>query len=1022
MATAWSIVQRIRKPLLFLVAALASLGVWAYFAAPQSIFPQVSLSRVEVFAMAGDLPPDEVLGQVTHPLEQALQSVSAKDIRTLSNQGAVEIEIDFDTSVDPRLALQDVQSAIATVRPSLPSVTNIVTVIQHPNMEPAVQYGITAKSVSQAQLRSLVEQQVVPVFTGIKGLGRVTVFAGPQQEYTIDLDPKAVAAAGLTAGDVAQAIREANSVDAAGNIDRDGTRTVVFAGEALNDPDSLGKVAILDRNSGKFVPLASLGKVAVGEVATTQQASLDKKPAVVVSVYPVIGADTVTLEREIEKRMPQIASALPADAQITNYWDQTRLITASQHSLRDAILLGAFLALVVIYVFLRSFGMTFVAGAVIPVAMAMTILVIERAGMSLNLMSIGGVAIAVGLIIDEVIVVIESIARELANSPDSERGPAIMRATRRVAKPLIASTAANVVVFLPLILLTGIPGFFFRALAITLGTALIISIFLSLVVAPILTDTFLRSRRQQRAGLPSLEPWYARILSWSLNHRKVVYGGGAVVLAATVLLFTQLKSDFLPRMEEGEFEIIYELPAGTSLAETDRVVGGFEQTIMADPAVAHEGRLTGVDTDGYELTPQSSGTIRISLKPEAGDDYEQVADRIRDEITKQAPDAEFKFHQLLEDQLNDLSGSPEAIQLAVSGPDQEKLIGIADKLTDELGKIPGVVDTYDGVVKGNRMVRVAPNAEGTGVQSVDQLSQGLNAAIGGLPAGTIKNGASSIPALVRVSGNDPDAELKDLLLPDKSGLTPLGSIATIGEPEAVTEVFEHNGARMLLVTAGIEGASLSEVIPEVQKVVAATPLEQGYHIELGGAYKAQQASFREFGTVLAIAVILVFFVLLATFNSFRLPLVILATIPLAPIGVVLALWLTDTSINVSSFMGLLLLVGIVVRNGILLMDSANRRCGVGATTSEAVIGAGIERLRPILMTAFAAIGALLPLALGLGTGSEMERPLAIAVIGGLLTSTAFTLVLIPVLYASFSKRPDPEQPIEVTKVTASTPG
>ncbi len=701
--------------------------------------------------------------------------------------------------------------------------------------------------------------------------------------------------------------------------------------------------------------------------------------------------------------MPELASVLPADAHITKYWDQTRLIVASQNSLRDAILLGAFLALVVIYIFLRSFGMTIVAGAIIPVAMAMTILVIERAGMSLNLMSIGGLAIAVGLIIDEVIVVIESIARELASSPDSERGPAIMRATGRIARPLIASTAANVVVFLPLILLTGIPGFFFRALAITLGTALVISIFLSLVVAPILTDSFMRSRRHHRPGLVALEPWYARILGWSLRHRPAVYAGGVLVLAATVLLFTRLESDFLPGLEEGEFEIIYELPAGTSLAETDRIVRGFEETIMGDPAVAHEGRLTGVDTDGYELTPQSSGTIRITLKEEASDAFEEVADRIRDAITKQAPGADFEFHQLLEDQLNDLSGAPEAIQLAVYGSDQEKLTAIADRLTEELGKIAGVVDTYDGVVEGNATIRVSPNTAAPGGQSLGQLSQGLGAAIAGLPAGSVKYGASSIPARVRLAGSDSGAMLKDLLLPDRGGLSPLGAIAAIGEPTTASEVFERNGARMLLVTAGIEDASLSQVIPEVKKVVAGVPLPPGYRIELGGAYQAQQASFREFATVLAIAVVLVFFVLLATFNSFRLPLVILATIPLAPIGVVLALWLTDTSINVSSFMGLLLLVGIVVRNGILLMDAANRRRQEGASIHEALIGAGTERLRPILMTAFAAIGALLPLALGFGTGSEMERPLAIAVIGGLLTSTAFTLVMIPVLYAGFSR-------------------
>jgi CzcA family heavy metal efflux pump len=1005
MLAAWALALRARKTLLFLVATLAGLGVWAYLTAPESVFPQVSLSRVEVFATVGDLPPEEVRTQVTHPLEAALQSLSVKQVRSLSNQGGAEIELEFDAATDPRADLQSVQAVVATVRPSLPAGTNIITVIQHPNMEPAVQYGITATSVSQAELRYLVDQQVVPVFTGIQGLGRITVFAGPNLEYTVDLDPKAVAAAGLSAGDVARAVGEANGAAAAGTIERDDQRNVVFVGEALSDAAALGNVAVQARGSGSPVPLRELGKVAVSAVPTDQQASLGATPAVIMSAYPIIGADTVTLERDLEARIPRLASVLPADAHITKYWDQTRLIVASQNSLRDAILLGAFLALVVIYIFLRSFGMTLVAGAIIPVAMAMTILVIERAGMSLNLMSIGGLAIAVGLIIDEVIVVIESIARELGQSPGSERGPAIMRATARIAKPLIASTAANVVVFLPLILLTGIPGFFFRALSITLGTALVISIFLSLVVAPILTDAFLRSRRTHRPGLVALEPWYARILGWALNHRPAVYVAGVLVLAATVLLFNRLESDFLPGLEEGEFEIIFALPAGTSLAATDRIVRGFEQTIVADPAVEFEGRLTGVDTDGYELTPQSAGTIRISLKKSATVDFGDVSDRLREALSKAAPGASFEFHQLLEDQINDLSGAPEAIQLLVFGPEQEKLKAIADRLTEEIGKIPGVVDPFNGMVDGNQTIRVAPIAGGAGQPTLGQLSENLSAGIGGIPAGSMRYGDATIPVRIRLAADVANTPLEQLALPVNGTLSPLTTMATIGQPSRASEVFERNGARMLLVTAGIEDANLSQVIPLVQQAVASVPLPPGYQVELSGAYQAQQASFREFATVLGIAVVLVFFVLLATFNSFRLPLVVLATIPLAPIGVLLALWLTDTSINVSSFMGLLLLVGIVVRNGILLMDSANRRREAGATIHAALIGAGSERLRPILMTAFAAIGALLPLALGLGTGSEMERPLAIAVIGGLSTSTAFTLIVIPVLYAGFSRQP-----------------
>jgi multidrug efflux pump subunit AcrB len=647
--------------------------------------------------------------------------------------------------------------------------------------------------------------------------------------------------------------------------------------------------------------------------------------------------------------------------------------------------------------------MTLIAAAVIPLALAITILFIERAGMSLNLMSLGGLAIAVGLIIDEVIVVIESIAREFAEHPATPRRIAIARATGRIAKPLIASTAANVVVFLPLALLSGIPGYFFRALAITLATALIVSIFLSLGVAPLVADTLLDSRRPQRPGLLALEPWYARLLGWALAHRRAVFLAGGLVLGATIVLVARLPSDFLPALEEGEFEITYTLPPGTSLAATDRIATAMERIILEDPSVESEGRLTGIDTNGLVATPRNAGTIRIALRERGADPFGDVSDRLRDALAKAVPGADFEFHQLLEDQINDLSGAPEPIQLAVSGPAQTTLIGLAGHLTDRIGKIPGVVDPFDGVIDGNETIRVTPDANGPEAMTLGALSDALSARVGGIVATELGDGDSTIPVRVSVAGGAPGS-LEHLAIPTASGPRALGAVATIGRPVRSSEVLEQNGARMLLVTAGIEGANLSAVIPRVQDAVAATSLPPGYRIALGGAYQAQQASFREFAGVLGIAVLLVFFVLLATFNSFRLPLIVLATIPLSPIGVALALALTRTPVNVSSFMGLLLLVGIVVRNGILLIDAANRRRVQGATVHDALIGAGTERLRPILMTTFAAIGALLPLALGWGSGSEMERPLAIAVIGGLSTATAFTLVLIPVLYAGVAKR------------------
>ena len=969
------------KLTLFLVALAALLGAGAFFGAAQSIFPPIQLSRVEVFVEGADLPPERMRAAASEPIESALQTMPGLHAtRTFTTQGAAEIELDFDQGSNAEQNRQRVEMALGALQPNLPFVRKITTIVEGPNIEPVVSYGFTSESLSQARLQHVIERALAPTFTGTPALGRITVFGGAPLEYEIRLDGARVASAGLKTADVIDAIGAAARSESVGAIDRRGQRTLLIAGGELTDRASLENVPL---PSGSL-RLHDVARVSIGDGPSVRQASFDARHAVLLNAYALPGADAATLQRNVAARIGRITALLPKDAHLVKYWDQTRLIAASQASLRNAILIGALLALLVIYLFLRSLAMTSVAAIVIPVAMAISIGLVVAGGMSLNLMSLGGLAIAVGLIIDEVIVVVEAIARELRASPTRPRAESIGRATRRIAGPLIASTAANVVVFAPLALLSGIPGFFFRALAITLSIALVVSIVLSLFVAPLLVNVFVRSAPHAAEKPGAFEPAYGRTLAWALDRPAAVYFGAAAILALTAVMLMRLPSDFLPHLEEGQFEIKYTMPAGTSLSSTDRAASAMERIVVADPDVAHEGRLTGIDTNGYVATPRNAGTIRVALKADARDQFEEIADRLRDALNKQIPSANFEFHQLLEDQINDLTGAPETIQVAVKGPDQQTLIGIAHDLSERTAKIPGVVDPLDGVVFDAQTIAVAPRDPRTsGAAFAANLAIDLN----GVVAGGIDDGGATIP--IRV---------------ETTQAAPLGAVALLSRPERTSDVTDADGSRLLLVTAGIENANLSAVMERVKAVVAATKLPPEYSIEIGGAYSSQQAAFGEFGRVLGIAVLLVFAVLLATFNSFRLPLVILATIPLSPIGVAAALYLTHTSLNVSSFMGLLLLVGIVVRNGILLIDAANRRRRAGLGVREALLAAGNERLRPILMTVLAAISALLPLALGLGSGSDMERPLAIAVIGGLATSTLFTLVVIPVLYAAVSAR------------------
>ncbi|HEX3462760.1 MAG TPA: efflux RND transporter permease subunit [Candidatus Elarobacter sp.] len=995
------------KVIVFAAVVLAVLGVRAYLVAPESIFPRMSFSRVDVVADAGDLPPDRVRVAVTHPLELALQTLpSVQRVRATSTQGSAEILIDFDPKTDPRVDLEGVNQAIAQVRADITAAHSIDAVVVSPNAEPVVSYGLTSSVLSQAALRQFVDSRVIPAFAGTPGLGRITAAGGAPVEYHVELDPSALAAVGLGPGDVATAITDAANVQSVGTAERRHQRYVLLVDASPHDAATLAAVNVPLKGGGT-IPVGSLGAVRLTTGPETVQSSVNGVHSVNVNAFPLAGADAVTLAREVESRFAAIRVRLPADVHVVKYWDQTRLIVASQSSLRDAILLGALLAVLVIYLFLRSLRMTLVAAAVIPLAMAIAIFAMERAGQTLNLMSVGGLAVAVGLIIDDAIVVIEAIARKLGADPSLDRDTAIAQAGGGIAKAMIASTATTVVVFLPLGMLTGVTGFFFRALAFTLAASLIISLALALFVTPILARWFLGAHAHVAQANDRLERRYAGLLRWALGHRPAVYGGAALVLVVTVLLLGTSASDFLPKLDEGQFEIKYTLPPGASLATTDDAALRMERIVAADPAVEAEGRLTGVDTNGYSPTQTNTGTIRVALRGNRRDGYDAVAERLRNAIAGAVPAASLDFHQLLEDQINDLSGAPQPIEIAIGGPDQSTLIALATKVADAIGHVHGVVDAYNGVVYDDPALRIVPQTSRLAALGIGrgELADAIGAnAQGNVAQAAIPGQYAEIPVRVRVA-SAADAAATPLdggALMTKGGAAPLGVLARVENAGHTTDINEENGQRLIRVSANIEGASLSSVIDGIRPVIAKLGLPPGYTATIGGAYETQKASFTEFAGVIAIAVVLVFAVMLATFGSFRLPLVILAAIPLALIGVALALALTRTPVNVSSFMGLLLLVGIVVKNGILLIDVANRRRAEGDDVTTSLVVAGSTRLRPILMTTLAAIGGLVPLALGIGSGAEMEKPLAIAVIGGLSTATLFTLVLIPVLYAAFT--------------------
>lgn len=994
------------KTIVFAVAVLAVLGVWAYLTTPASIFPAMSFARIDVVADAGDLPPDQVRTAVSLPLEHAFLGLpSVTKVTMTASQGSAEFIVSFDPKTDVRFDLQYVEQAISQARTSLPAGTNVEAVIIDPNKEPVVSYALVPAHLSQTVTRELAQESIVPQFYGIPGLARILVVGGPEREYHVTLDPAALSARGITADAVAKAIADATAVNALGVTQQYYQRNVILLDANVKSAPAIAGVMVATPN-GPPVRVGDLGTVSLGVAPVTTQMSYDAQHAIALNFFALPGADQVKLAQAVKAKMQKLQAHLPQGLTLDRYWDQTDLVVESQASLRDAILIGAVLAILVILVFLRDLRMTLVAAVVIPIAMAIAIFVMSRLGQTLNLMSVGGLAVAVGLIIDDAIVVVENIARNFRAYPQMSKHNVIVLSMGELAAPMTASTFTTVVVFVPLLLLTGVSGFFFRALALTLASALIVSLALALFIAPVLSSWFVREEKEHTAEtglIARLLSRYEPLLRWALSRRPVMYAGSAVVLAVTFLLLSRLPSDFLPHLDEGQFEVGYAMPVGTTIEASDAAATAMERIAMQDPAVLSVGRFTGIDTNGFSPTQVRQGTIRIRLKP-AGQraSYEAVSGRLRDRFAAAVPAAQLDFHQILEDMINDMSGSASPVEVTLRGPDQQQLIALATKITNKLSNVTGVTDAFSGVNYDDPTVRIAPETGRLAAlnMSAGDLAGALQAASQGSIAATVPGTLNVVPVRVSLASNA--NALGSLLLPTSNGPTSLTSLANLQPNRLSTDITEINGQRAMQITANYGGATLSSVVSGVRAQLQKVPMPPGYTATIGGAYQAQQQSFREFVQVILIAVALVYAVMLATFGSFRLPLVILTAIPLALIGVALGLFVTGTAFNVSSFMGLLLLVGIVVKNGILLIDVANRRRMEGASVEDALVAAGRTRLRPIVMTTFAAIGGLLPLAFGIGAGSAMEQPLAIAVIGGLSTATAFTLVVIPVLYAGIA--------------------
>ena len=1025
------------RAVVVLVGLLCAAGVYAALQLPVAIFPQTDFPRVVIIIDDGVVPAPQVLVSVTRPIEEAMNGIpGVVRIRSTTQRGGCDISLFFDWKVDVIESLQMVQERLAQMVSTLPPSASIRRVERLTfAVFPVAGYSMISDGRDPASLRDLATYVVRPRLTRLPGVAAVAVAGGEKREFHVTVDPIRLVARGVSLEQVADAVNKANVIASPGLIEENHQLELALVSGQAKKPEELNPIVVAVVNNAP-VTLADVATIGEGVAPNYTKVTADGHPAVLLNITRQPDANTVDVVDEVKAELAAIRTQLPKDVKVAPYYDQSLLVRASIKSVRDSILIGLLLSVAILYGFLRNAGTTFVAILVIPVTVLATFLAMWLAGLSFDLMTLGGVAAAIGLVIDDAIVVVENIYTHRARG--ESRHDAVQRAVSEITIPIIGSTITPVVVFLPLTLLTGVTGVFFRSLALTMAVALLTSLVLALSFTPVLAERFIQPKprhageedslagaelegdsaaqereegREQGRFLRAIIQRYEWLLGKALDNRAAVMVVCAVVLAGSYLVYRNLGSEFLPEFDEGAFVLDYFTPPGTSLEETDRILKHVEGMLKDTPEVESYSRRTGLQL-GLFITEPNTGDFLVKLRPDRKRTTEEVKDDLRKEIASKEPGlSRVELPGILGDLIGDLTSEPQPVEIKLFSEDAKALHQKAAEIEEVIKKIPGIVDSFNGVtISGPALTfKVDPQrAAQLGVNATDVANTVTTAMTGDATSVILQQDRliSVRVVLPKESRESLDA-LRALQIrsPIKNTLLRLDQVADVEYDKGQAEISRDGLRQTVGVTARLEGLDLGSAITTIQATLARdVKLPPGMTLEYGGLYREQQASFREMTMALALAIVLVFITLLVEFRSFAHPAAIVTGAILALSGVLVALLITHTTLNVVSYMGMIMVVGIVAKNGILMLDAVEDHLTSGDTLREALLRSGRRRFRPVLMTSLAAMLGMMPLALALGEGAEMLQALAIAVIGGLMVALLLSLIVTPTVYAMFRKK------------------
>ena len=1017
------------KPTIFVIVSLVIFGAYLATTIPVAVFPEVNFPRVLVGIDNGVAPIDQMQVTVTRPVEEALNSVEGLErVQSITSRGTVEVDLFFSWKVDMFQTLQRVNAALARVQAELPPTAKVTANRLTFAAFPIMGYSLTSDTVPMTRLWELATYDLKPRLNRKIGVSTIVVQGGQEPEFEVRPDPAKLVQTQITVPNLLEAIGRSNMIDSPGLFENNHQLVLSLVSGQARSLDDISDIVV------KTTPLGA--PIKVGDIAAVSKSikpvyvgvTANAKTAVLMNVFRQPDSNTVTVADQVHAEIETIRQELPKGVALQPFYDQSDLVKDSIASVRDAVIVGIVLASLIMVFFLRDWGTSLVAGMVIPATLAITFIALRLLGESFNLMTLGGLAAAVGLVIDDAIVVVENIV--LHRDAGQDRAEAIRSAIAEIRVPLIGSTITPIVVFLPLVAITGVTGAFFRALAITVGTALLTSLGLALTWTPALSHYFLGKRRTPHrapatsddaprashdaprtasgeAGVsPRVMQIYERTLRTAIARPAALVVVSALVMAAAYGSYFFLGSDLLPEMDEGGFILDYIMPAGSSLTETNQVLTGVETILRNTPEVEGTSRRTGLQLGLATVTEANIGDISVKLKRSRRRGSDEVISEVRDKVKQRYPMLDTEFIQLTQDMIGDLTSVPEPIAIKLFSQDPALLKQWAPQVAEAIKTLPGVVDVLDGIentISGPAtMFRVDQAMAARAGFTPQELETNIAAIMQGEPAPTpvvANDRAYTIRVRFPESTRASVEAIKSTLLVSSTGRTgTLGTLATVEELPGQTEVRRENLQRNVTVTARLEGVDLGAGVASAQRAIADLHMPAAIRVAYGGAYEEQQKSFKDLLLVLVLAIVLVFTVLLFEFGDFAAPSAVIASALLSTVGVFLALLVTRTTFNLSSFMGLIMVIGIVAKNGILLLDADQRFRAEGLSPEESMIHAGERRLRPIMMTALATVAGMIPLSLGWGAGSQMLQPLAIAVIGGILASMVLSLVITPAVH------------------------